>query len=429
MSNGTPEVIEFDSVINRETSLESGLHKQEAIISTINRQNTMASELMRSLLLDSYYDLEEAVTISPEEREEMMLFYGLGQHPRVIDLTVFSWDLMGFIGGFTDGRYGYFVPDFFGTVARIDLTDFTTIAKLDLALTDPDLINFWGGFTDGRYGYFVPFGDGLTYSGKIARVDLVDFSTVAILDLTLTDSDLMGFSGGFTDGRYGYFVPADNGVASGDSYFGKIARVDLVDFSTVSVLDLTLTDPDLKGFLGGFTDGRYGYFVPYDNGDKFGKVVRVDLNDFASITVLDLSLTDPDLKGFYGGFADEDYAYFSPYGGIHGKIARVNSDDFATVTVLDLTLTDPDFKSFTSGFTDGRYGYFCPYRYGALKSGKVVRVDLKDFSTVSVADLELTDPDLKGFHGGFTDGKYGYFCPFNADGKVPRIQMFFGGNL
>jgi hypothetical protein len=45
----------------------------------------------------------------------------------------------------------------------------------------------------------------------------------------------------------------------------------------VDVLDLTSTDADLKGFYGGFTDGRYGYFVPYDNGSSFGKVARVQM--------------------------------------------------------------------------------------------------------------------------------------------------------
>jgi len=89
------------------------------------------------------------------------------------------------------------------------------------------------------------------------------------LDLTSTDADLKGFIGGFTDGRYGYFVPYNNGAA-----FGKVARVDFTDFSTVSVLDLTLTDANLRGFIGGFTDGRYGYFVPYSS---LSKVARVDL--------------------------------------------------------------------------------------------------------------------------------------------------------
>ena len=90
-----------------------------------------------------------------------------------------------------------------------------------------------------------------------------------ICNLALTDADLKGFQGGFTDGRYGYFVPYS---------FGKVARVDLNDFSTVSVLNLASTDADLKGFIGGFTDGRYGYFVPYNNGAYFGKVARLYMN-------------------------------------------------------------------------------------------------------------------------------------------------------
>ena len=44
------------------------------------------------------------------------------------------------------------------------------------------------------------------------------------------------------------------------------------------VLNLASTDVDLKGFLGGFTDGRYGYFVPHHNGAWFGKVARVYMN-------------------------------------------------------------------------------------------------------------------------------------------------------
>ena len=43
------------------------------------------------------------------------------------------------------------------------------------------------------------------------------------------------------------------------------------------IVNLAATDADLKGFCGGFTDGRYGYFVPYDNGAPFGKVARIQL--------------------------------------------------------------------------------------------------------------------------------------------------------
>ncbi len=189
-----------------------------------------------------------------------------------------------------------------GKLARVDLQNFTTggVTVLDLAAVDSDLKGFYGGFTDGRYGYFVPNYNGI-YSGKVARVDLQNFATggVTVLDLAAVDSGLKGFEGGFTDGRYGYFVPCFNGT-----YSGKVARVDLQNFTTggVTVLDLAAVDSDLKGFAGGFTDGRYGYFVPYNNGSYSGKVARVDLQNFTTggVTLLDLAAVDSGLKGFYG---------------------------------------------------------------------------------------------------------------------------------
>ena len=51
-----------------------------------------------------------------------------------------------------------------------------------------------------------------------------------------------------------------------------MARWALASFEQVQVLDLTLTNPALKGFIAGFHDGTYGYAVPYYNGAHYGKV-------------------------------------------------------------------------------------------------------------------------------------------------------------
>ena len=51
----------------------------------------------------------------------------------------------------------------------------------------------------------------------------------------------------------------------------------LADFSTVSYLNLADTNANLKGFVGGFTDGTYGYMVPWNNGAYFGKVARISV--------------------------------------------------------------------------------------------------------------------------------------------------------
>ena len=95
------------------------------------------------------------------------------------------------------------------------------------------------------------------------------------LNTSSADSGLKGFVGGFTDGRYGYLVPNNNGSLS-----GKVARVDLINFTTsgVTSLDLASVDSGLAGFYGGFTDGRYGYFVPYTTlGSPSGVVQRIQL--------------------------------------------------------------------------------------------------------------------------------------------------------
>ena len=167
----------------------------------------------------------------------------------------------------------------------------------------------------------MPYNNNGQTFGKVARFDLANFRPggVQVLDLTDTDPDLKGFTGGFADNLHGYFVPNFNG-----EYFGKLARVDLGTFSHVQVLDLTATDADLKGFSGGFYGkDNYGYIVP-----RIGsKVARVDLKFFSEAQVLDLSATDPDLKGFQGGFASDDYGYFVPNndgdgGAYSGKVAR-----------------------------------------------------------------------------------------------------------
>ena len=77
--------------------------------------------------------------------------------------------------------------------------------------------------------------------------------------------DMRGFFGGFTDGRYGYLVPG----FIGEWGHGRFVRLDLQDFTLANTvtLDLTTIDPLLTGFVGGFTDGRYGYLVPYNNGN------------------------------------------------------------------------------------------------------------------------------------------------------------------
>ena len=52
----------------------------------------------------------------------------------------------------------------------------------------------------GDYGYIVPYYKFSATPGKVARVNLANFSHVQVLDLSTTGPDLMGFIGGFASG-------------------------------------------------------------------------------------------------------------------------------------------------------------------------------------------------------------------------------------
>lgn len=63
-----------------------------------------------------------------------------------------------------------------------------------------------------------------------------------------------------------------------------------IRLSRKQVLDLTMVDPDLRGFMGGFAVGHWGFMVPFKNkgadGEFSGKMVRFDLRtfDYAGVT-------------------------------------------------------------------------------------------------------------------------------------------------
>ncbi len=339
--------------------------------------------------------------------------------PEILDLTLTDPALKGFVGGFTRGNYGYCVPYYIGggvwsgKIARIDLTDFSTVSVLDLATINANFVGFHGGFVVGKYGYLVPyFKGGVGTLGDFIKIDLDTFTYVGSIDLSLTDIELRGFYGGFADalGNYGYCVP----YLGNGAYSGKIARIDLNDFSTVSTLDLTLIDVSLKGFHGGHEYNGYGYFIPqYDGVALKSKIARVNLTDFATVTVLDLALTDPSLKGFVDAFVVDGWLYMAPYAfnDTDAKIIRVNLGNFSTVEILELSIYGPTYFGFGGCFTDGVFGYFVPY-YNTAYVGRVVRVLLSDFDEFDVIDLESINPAYTGYQGGFNNNGYGYCVPF-----------------
>lgn len=213
-------------------------------------------------------------------------------------------------------RWGYLLTGYRktnGKIVRFLLSDFTTIETLNMKEKDEGVgsADWDGGFTDGNYGYMV---DRMAWNhgkGRVVRFSLSDFTPngVELIELTSVNTYLRGFSGGFSDGTYGYAVPYYNGQdfhkRDGQNMQaaneGILARWPLSDFSTGAIETLNVRDAcpvnypkGCYGFKGGFTDYTYGYLVPHDAAGVSGKLVRFSLSDFTpnSVSVLDLRSTN-----------------------------------------------------------------------------------------------------------------------------------------
>ena len=385
-----------------------------------------------------------------------------------LDVASLGADLKGFHGGFTDGVYGYLVPNRFGPgygnggdygakVVRFALNNFdlSSVSVLDLASVEPDLKGYMTGFRSGAYGYLVPWYSGVpSYNGKIVRfaLDNFDVSGVSVLDLADVDSTLypsinQGYIGGFATGGFGYLVPKQR--------HGNLVRfrLDNFDVSGVTVLDVeplggptsSPTSPSgmlFGGFQGGFTDGLYGYYYPrqYANGNDQGFLVRVALDSFDAngVSMLNFTNVDPTITGFNGGFAYGGYGYLVPYvcrwtpSGYNTKIVRFALANFdeTGVSTVELTTLHPTPEHggiYSGGFTDGVYGYLVP---SLGNNTNAVRFDLQSFTVSGLSQLELANElDMCGFRGGFSDGRFGYLVPgaclqTGESSKVVRISAY-----
>jgi hypothetical protein len=137
-----------------------------------------------------------------------------------------------------------------GLLVRFDLRSFdsSSVEVLDLTKRDNDLRGYSGGFVHDRWLYLVPYASRYTgregstpsrrngYHGRLTRVDLdrFDLHGVQWMDLTTIDTDLRGFSAGFSWGEFGYLVPFTNDETNfrEKQTFGKV----LIDGSFVIVV-------------------------------------------------------------------------------------------------------------------------------------------------------------------------------------------------
>lgn len=213
-------------------------------------------------------------------------------------------------------------------------------------------------------------------------------------------------------------------------------------FLVPRMLDVGPVAGNTNRFYRGFTDGAFGYLVPYGNpGAYTADIVRLRLDDMStaagSMTVLNLQASDPLAGGFAGGFTDGRYGYLVPLWnlaalpGKSGRMLRIDLANFSAggVSTLDVAAVNPLLAGFGGGVTDGRYGYLLPYVNNAGPGTVIGRVDLRNFSAGGVTSLDLAgvDPTLVGGGPGFVSGGYFYMAVNGYNpatvGKVVRIAI------
>jgi hypothetical protein len=147
-----------------------------------------------------------------------------------------------------------------------------TLAYSDLTATD-----FNGSSYDGRYLYFVPKTVSPNYVLRLdTQGEFKSASSWKVFDPSnLIGTNLTrGYRGSIFDGKYVYFVPYNNGTTA---YHGYMLRYDTTQsFETASswsTFDSNTTEGlTTKGFLGATFDGRYVYYAPFRNRN----IVRYD---------------------------------------------------------------------------------------------------------------------------------------------------------
>lgn len=158
------------------------------------------------------------------------------------------------------------------------------VRTMDFSIIRPDFRGFADALRVGRHAYLCPMNIAeTTYSPYLIRISLGVYDIGTALDTANTT-------------------------------YGGIR-------SMVNTLNLSMVDTNLKGFSGLFTAGKYLFLVPYRNeyeprnGQRgHGHAVRLDMNDFSmsGISHFDLTTTtrnqipsfaDTQLRGYSFGFA------------------------------------------------------------------------------------------------------------------------------
>jgi len=364
----------------------------------------------------------------------------------------------GYFGAAFDGRHIYFAPcrtnTFHGIALRYDTqNDFKNSSSwesYDAGQIDGlDTKGYAGAIFDGTFVYYVPFCTMSGRHGRVMRYDpLGSFSSAT--SWQAFDADPLiglptsGFSGGVYDGRYIYFAPFGYDPIA----HGHVLRYDtqgsFKQTQSWSVYDASFTDGlNTRGYYGAGFDGRYVYFVPFNDGsDYHGRTLRYDtqgtFSSPSSWSAYDAGNTEGQITvGYKGAVVSGDYVFFVPFRDAsvrHGRVLRYDrKGDFhmsSSWSAYDAgNIGGMSTRGYVGAELAGKYIYFVPYSGdGNIYHARMLRYDtsapFKTASSWSAYDAGSTDGmTTKGYKFSACDGQYVYFTPYHNNINFSGIAL------
>jgi len=258
-----------------------------------------------------------------------------------------------------------------GNLIRVDLQNFAVggVTVIDLASINANFISCMGGCIVGSYLFIITsrVGTDPNKSCYIIKVDLNNFSAGGVtstVDLEPYYSHYYsGYSDLFSDGNKLWGAPFINPSIGAE--FGVAVAVNVNNLSSIGSISLESVNSTLRGFTSGFFDGRYNYYIGdrQSAGVYSGNIARVDMNDYSNSSWISLKSINVDWKYFDGGaIYDGRYFYVFTSHESTSRIHRIDSNDFSAsgVTTIDHTAYDATITQMNAGCYDGKYIYTFP---------------------------------------------------------------------
>jgi hypothetical protein len=308
-------------------------------------------------------------------------------------------------------------------------------------------LGFAGGTSDGTNLYFAPTTNsdaGLflqhAINGQLSSWNAFDFGALGI--------PKQAYQGAAYDGRYVYFAsrsvtPSYALRYDTDASFDATSAWSSFDVDTAGQPDAGKTP---LGFSGVVFDGRYVYFVPYNNGTIARYDTKPPVSDagapdagdaavpgaFATSAhwqAFDTSTLDNRSTGFQGAIFDGHFIYLVPYNAVvFERYDTTNKMGFGNPSAwssyeIDTLPNAP--KTFAGAVYDGHFIYLVPHtghitlRYDSSKGLTGSAFTELDMSTV----LPAYDGGAISFNAGAFDGRFVYYMPaYDSGHEIVRYD-------